>query len=153
METSSAANPPHLIDSDKKIVILPELVGNSRVISLDLNQEVIIGCVGPSNSIRVTGNQLANAVCLSNSNLLVDGSAEYTFGQLGCLTQNKEILVENGTCGDNLYGTTIKIGWQAGPDFIPLYDTCHDQTAELNYSSINYIYGSSAAAADKSNIR
>ena len=84
MDTSSAANPPHLIDNEKKIVILPELVGNSRVISLDLNQEVIIGCVGPSNSIRATGNQLANAVCLSNSNLLVDGSAEYTFGQLGC---------------------------------------------------------------------
>lgn len=126
-------------------------MGSSRVITLDLDQEVTIACVGTGNYIRSFGTQLAAASCQSTSKLLVNG-AEYTYAQIGCLSQNKEVLIENGTCA-NGPGTNIRVGWQAGPDFIPLYDLCHDQVAETNYVSTSYIFGKSAAADDKSNER
>lgn len=150
LDSSSPSYPPHLIDSQQN-VILPKMVGSSRVITLDLDQEVTIGCVGDGNYIKNTGMQLSPAICLSSSNLLVDG-VELPYSQTGCLKQNKEVLIENGTCA-NGFGTVIRIGWQAGPDFIPLYDTCHDKVAASNYFSTSFIYGSSAAADDSSNER
>ena len=150
LDTSSPSFPPHLIDSNRNIV-LPEMVGSSRVITLDVDQQVAVGCLGNGNYIRATGMQLAPATCLSTSNLLVDG-VEMTYAQLGCFIQNKEVLVENGTCANGI-GTVIRIGWQAGPEFIPLYDICHDKVAAANYVSTNYLRGKTAAADDSANER
>ena len=125
-------------------------MGSSRVITLNADQQLAVGCLGTGNYIKATGMQLASATCLSTSNLLV-GGVEYSYAQLGCLIQNKEVLIENGTCA-NGPGTVIRIGWQAGPEFILLYDTCHDKVAANNYFSTNFVFGKSAAA-DASNDR
>lgn len=150
LDSSSPSNPPHLINSQHEI-ILPVMVGSSRVITLDQDQQFAVGCLGTGNYIKATGTQLAPATCLSTSTLEVDG-VQLSFSQLGCLSQNKEVLIENGTCANGL-GTVIRIGWQAGPEFIPLYDTCHDKVAAANYYSTSFIHGKSAAADDSSNER
>ncbi len=110
------------------------MVGSSRVITLNTDDKVAVGCLGPGNYIRATGMQLAPATCTATSKLLLVDGQELSYSQLGCLSQNKEILLENGTCA-NGPGTVIRIGWQAGPEFIPLYDTCHDKAAAANYFS------------------
>lgn len=121
------------------------------MINLEVDQQFSVGCLGAGNYIKLTGMQLAPAFCSSAGTLVVDG-VESTFNQLGCLKQNKEVLIEEGTCANGL-GTLIKIGWQAGPTFIPLYDTCHDLVAEANYFSTHYLHGKSVAADDTSNER
>lgn len=151
LDTSSPSNPPHLIDPNNNI-ILPVMVGSSRVITLNTDDKVAVGCLGPGNYIRATGMQLAPATCTATSKLLLVDGQELSYSQLGCLSQNKEILLENGTCA-NGPGTVIRIGWQAGPEFIPLYDTCHDKAAAANYFSTHIIHGKSAAADDTSNER
>lgn len=128
------------------------MVGSSRVITLNTDDKVAVGCLGTGNYIQTTGMQLAPATCLSTSKLLLVDGRELSYSQLGCLKQNKEILLENGTCANGL-GTVIRIGWQAGPEFIPLYDTCHDKVAAANYFSTSFIHGKSAAADDSSNER
>ena len=128
------------------------MVGSSRTITLNTDDKVAVGCLGPGNYIKATGMQLAPATCTSTSKLLLVDGQELSYSQLGCLGQNKEILLENGTCA-NGPGTVIRMGWQAGPEFIPLYDTCHDKVAAANYFSTHIIHGKSAAADDTSNER
>jgi hypothetical protein len=146
LDTSSPSNPPHLIDANNNI-ILPVMVGSSRTITLNTDDKVAVGCLGPGNYIKATGMQLAPATCTSTSKLLLVDGQELSYSQLGCLSQNKEILLENGTCA-NGPGTVIRMGWKAGPEFIPLYDTCHDKVAAANYFSTHIIHGKSAMAPD-----
>lgn len=132
---------------------MPILEGSTRVINLDLGQEVTIGCIGFNNTLNVTQVQLNLAVCTAQNTLqLRSNGAEYTYNQLGCITQNLDTLREVGTCA-NGEGTTIRVGWEAGPDYIPLFDQCHDKVKALNYFSTDNIHGKSAAADDKANDR
>lgn len=71
--------------------------------------------------------------------------------ELGCVRQNVEVLVEDGTTCANGPGTVVKIGFQAGSTFIPLYESCHDKVLASNYFTTNYIVGNSADADDKAN--
>lgn len=121
------------------------------MINLNEGQEVTISCLGNGNYLLATGLQLNPATCTASTLQLADGTV-FTYDQLGCLNQNKEILVEEGTCA-NGPGTNIKAGWQFGSEFIPLYNMCHDETLALNYFSTNTVYGASANADDKGNDR
>ena len=152
LTANSPTWPPHLINADKKI-ILPVLEGSARIINLDLDQQVTIGCIGFNNTLEATQVQLNPAVCTARNTLQLRSSGEeYTYQELGCITQNLETLQEVGTCA-NGQGTTIRVGWQAGPDYILLFDQCHDKVRALNYFSTDYIFGKSAAADDKANDR
>lgn len=151
LDTSSPPFPPHLIDSSLKIV-LPVLEAGSRTINLAEGQEVIISCLGNGNLLQATGSQLNPATCTATSTLQLSDGTEFTYDQLGCQSQNEEILVEEGTCAGGP-GTNIKNGWQFGNDFIPLFNMCHDEALALNYFSTNTVYGKSANADDKGNDR
>ena len=122
----------------------------NRVISLDVGQQVVVACVGSGNSLTFTGQQVNEAICTSNSRLLLTaGGQELPYQELGCIKKNK-VLTEIGTCA-NGPGTAIRAGWQVGADLIGIYDMCHDKVKLLNYFSTNIIHGKSAAADDKSN--
>lgn len=152
LSSGSPSYPPHLIDSNMTVV-LPIMVSSRRTIVLDLGQEVTVACVGTGNKITLTGTQLSPAVCTANNKLqLQSNGLEYSYSQLGCASRNREVLVETGTCANGA-GTVITFGWQAGEDFIPLYESCHDKVQALNYFTINYIVGRSADADDKNHDR
>lgn len=157
LQSSSPQYPPHLIDEDNNI-IQPVLQGKSRIISLNVDEQVTVGCLGirhdkPSatNVLQATGMQVNRASCTANSTLRFD-RIELPYSQLGCANQNKEILKEDGVCA-NGRGVQIRIGWNFGSDFIPLYDTCHDKITTTNYFSTHTIIGRSVDADDKSNTR
>lgn len=151
MDTSSPPFPPHLIDTNKKIV-LPVIEGTARIINLSEGQQVTVSCLGNGNALTATGLQLNPATCVASSNLQLADGTELSYSQLGCLVQNHEILVESGTCA-NGPGTFIRNGWDFGGEFIPLFDMCHDEALALNYYSIDTVFGRSANADDKANDR
>ena len=155
LDTSSPPFPPHLIDENERI-ILPVIEGSARILNVNEGQRVTISCLGElniTNALEATGLQLNPTICTASSNFQLEaGGSELTYSQLGCVTQNHEILVENGTCA-NGPGSLIRNGWEFGTDFIPLFDMCHDKTLALNYYSINTVYGRSANADDKTNDR
>jgi hypothetical protein len=151
LDTSSPAFPPHLIDENKKI-ILPVIEGTSRIINLSEGQQVTISCLGTGNVMQATNLQLNPATCTASSNLQLADGTVYSYAQTGCLKQNKEVLIEQGTCA-NGPGTFIRNGWQFGADFIPLFDMCHDENLALNYYTIDTVFGRSANADDKENSR
>ncbi len=149
LDISSPAYPPHLIDENMKIV-LPVLEGTARIINLSEGQQVTIGCLGAGNYMLATGLGLNSATCAANSNLQLADGTEYSYDGIGCVKQNDEVLIEQGTCA-NGPGTFIRNGWQFGADFIPLFDMCHDKNLALNYYSIDTVYGRSVNADDKTN--
>ncbi|KAI9550132.1 hypothetical protein GHT06_020089 [Daphnia sinensis] len=157
LHSSSPKYPPHLIDENNNI-IQPVLQGKSRIISLNVDEKVTVGCLGvrhdkpfATNVLNATGLQINQASCTANSTLRFD-QIELPYSQLGCVNQNKEILKEDGLCA-NGRGVQIRIGWNVGSDFIPLYDTCHDKATSTNYFSTHNIIGRSVDADDKSNTR
>ena len=151
LDTSSPDFPPHLIDENKKIV-LPVIEGTARIINLAEGQKVTISCLGTGNLMNATELQLNPATCTAASTLLLADGSELTYDETTCAQQNKEILVEQGTCA-NGPGTFIRNGWQFGADFIPLFDMCHDKALALNYYAIDTVFGRSANADDKTNDR
>lgn len=151
LDISSPAFPPHLIDANNKIV-LPVIEGTARIINLAEGQQVTISCLGTGNYMTATTSQLNPASCTASSTLQLADGTQFTYDQLGCLFQNKEVLVEQGTCA-NGPGTFIRNGWNFGTEFIPLFDMCHDEVLALNYYTINTVFGRSANADDKTNSR
>lgn len=151
MDATSPQWPPHLLDETNQI-ILPVLEASVRTINLAMGQQVTIGCIGQGNVMLATGLQLNPATCTAQSTLLLRSGEELSYNQLGCQKQNKETLVENGACA-NGPGTTIRVGWTVGQDFVPLFEQCHDEVKALNYFSTNTVFGKSAAADDKANDR
>jgi hypothetical protein len=146
-----------LIDENNNI-IQPVLQGRSRIITLGIDEQITIGCLGirhdklaSNNTLKVTGRQLNEAVCTINSTLRVN-QAELSYSQLGCTNQNKEILREDGPCADGR-GILVRVGWNVDSHFIPLYETCHDKIGLINYYSTHNIIGRSVDADDKSNTR
>lgn len=112
-----------------------------------------VACVGASNSVQITGQPTNEAVCTSNAKLSIN-SVEYTYSQLGCVKQNKETLLETGTCGSADQGVQITAGWQVDADlFIEEYGMCHNVQGAFNYYSTNTIDGLSVEADDKTNGR
>jgi hypothetical protein len=126
--------------------------GTARIINLSQGQQVTISCLGAGNYMKANGLQLNPATCAGSSNLQLADGTQYSYSQTGCFKQNKEVLIEQGTCA-NGPGTFIRNGWQFGADFIPLFDMCHDKNLALNYYTINTVYGRSANADDKANSR
>ncbi|KAI9552478.1 hypothetical protein GHT06_022844 [Daphnia sinensis] len=151
LDTTSPVYPPHLIDANLKIV-MPVLEGTTRVINLDEGEQVTVSCLGMGNFLQKTGYQRNPATCTANSKLKLQDGTELSYGQLGCLKQNRGVLVERGSCA-NGPGTLIRNGWEFGNEFLPLYDMCHDKNLALNYYSVNVVSGRSANAGDKSNKR
>lgn len=151
LDTTSLDYPPHLIDSNKEIV-MPVMQGTTRVITLYEGEQVTVSCLGAGNLLRVTGRQQNPSTCTANSKLKLENGIELSYGQLGCLKKNHEVLVERGFCA-NGPGTLIESGWEFGKDLIPLYLMCHDKNLALNYYSVNIIYGRSANAGDRSSNR
>lgn len=153
LKVHSPKYPPHLIDENGQLVH-PILLGRSRVITLSTEEKVTVACLGRTNNSLTTlvGKQLAVATCVQNTSLLLEDGIKLPYSQLGCTNQNKEVLVEAGTCAKDL-GTLVRIGWQAGDDFIPLYEACHDKGSGVNYYSTNTIVGRSTDADDKANTR
>lgn len=150
MKAHSPKYPPHLINEAGNL-IHPVLLGKSPVIALTAEERVTVACVGKNNSITpLSGGQLASATCLRNVSLLFDDGPELEYSQLGCSTQNREILIEDGTCANT--GTLIKVGWQAN-NFVPLYDSCHEKKSGTTLYSFNPILGRSSDADDKTNKR
>ena len=131
---------------------MPVLEGTARIINLSEGQQVTISCLGTGNYMQATSLQLNPATCVAGSNLQLADGTQYFYSQIGCLKQNKEVLIEQGTCA-NGPGTFIRNGWQFGADFISLFDMCHDKNLALNYYTINTVYGRSANADDKANSR
>ena len=157
LHESSPQYPAHLIDENNNI-IYPTLHGKTRIITLSVDERITVGCLGnrndkpsSSNILKVTGQQMNAAYCSTNSTLIVN-ELELTYSQLGCANQNKEILKEDGTCADGR-GTLVRVGWQIGTDFSPLYDMCHDKSTTANYFSTHHIIGRSVDADDKANTR
>lgn len=143
--------PPHLIDESGQL-IHPILQGKSRVITLNSEEKVTVACLGRSNNFTaIASNQLVAASCVRNASLLLDSGQELTYSQLGCSIQNKEALIEEGTCAQS--GTLIKVGWQVNETFISLFDSCHDKKQGVNYFAVNTIIGQSTDADDKANTR
>ena len=153
MSANSPQWPSHFFDETSQIV-LPVLEGSTRIINLDVGQQVTVACVGPDNYLLNTAIQFNPAICSSTGSTLLLRSTgeELSYDQLGCLVQNKDILVEEGTCA-NGPGTNIRVGWNFDGTFVPLFDMCHDEKLELNYYSTNPVFGKSAAADDKDNDR
>jgi hypothetical protein len=146
-----------LIDENNNI-IQPILHGKTRIITLNVDEQITVGCLGnrhdkpmSNNTLKATGQQLNGAICTINSTLRVN-EAELSYSQLGCTNQNKEILKEEGTCADGR-GVLVRVGWNLDSNFIPLYDTCHDRITLGTFYSAHNIIGRSVDADDKSNTR
>ncbi len=136
-------------------LVLPTLEGSTRTIKLDVDQQITVGCIGPDNFLLViTGTQLNAAICSSTGSTLLIRSTgeELSYKQLGCKVQNKDTLLEQGTCA-NGPGTNIRIGWTLDTTFVPLYEQYHDKNLALNYYSTHTVYGRNTAADDKGNDR
>lgn len=144
-----------MIDENNNI-IQPTLYGKTRIITLNVNEKISIGCLSKDNSnvLKITKRPVNEAYCKRNATLLVD-QTELTYSQLGCTNQNKEILeeVEGVDCANNGRGTLVRVGWQLNSDFIPLYEMCHDKVTTVNYFSTHVIIGRSVDADDKANTR
>ena len=132
--------------------MLPTLQSGSRVIDLQLGQTVNVACLGAGNSLQAPGRDTNEAVCGDDSKLVVN-SVAFSYNQLGCVRQNKEVLLETASACAGGAGTRIDVGWQFGSDFIRLYDMCHDKTAAANFYVNSDIVGASVEADDSSNGR
>jgi DNA/RNA non-specific endonuclease len=117
---------------------------------LEEGEVVNVACLGNNNNLQATGKQTNDAVCISNR--LVINTVAFSYNQLGCVSQNKEVLIEDATCaGGN--GALIKVGWQFNSTYIPLYEMCHDKAGAFNYFASSVIIGNSVDADDKTNGR
>lgn len=155
MSSNSSIPHPFLVDNQNN-VILPVLQQSDRIVSLNAGQKVTAACFGPDNLILSSGNKAAfdQTTCIKDSKLYLNTfDVELTYSELGCKSQNKDVLIEKGKCA-NGEGTIISDGWKAeGLNFIPLYEMCHDKKRALNYFSTNYIVGRSANTFEKGNKR
>lgn len=104
------------------------------------------------NSLNDTGVQVNKATCKSNKLKLETKNSDLKFLNLGCVVNNKEIILENGTCANGL-GTVIQVGYLAGPHFISLFESCFDNVNASVYYSVNRLTGKSLAARYKSTAR
>ena len=150
MDQESPKYPPHLIDSEKKEIIQPVLVGNGRVISLSSGQQVTVACVGRNNIISSINRSVSSATCVSSS-LLIHGQ-RLPYKSTGCRNQVKESLVESGQCARKK-GTLIEIGWKINSSFIKQLIVCHDQLSANTLYATSIIRGTSILADDESNTR
>nr|CAH0105949.1 unnamed protein product [Daphnia galeata] len=139
LDTSSPSNPPHLIDANNNI-ILPVMVGSSRTITLNTDDKVAVGCLGPGTTSKPQNAAGSCPHVLPHRNCFWWTAKSCPTLSAGCLSQNNEILLETALA---LMDRAPSSEW----------DGKRDRMAAANYFSTHIIHGKSAAADDSSNER